>query len=314
VTQVLNLQTPIEVKQRGVDTAQMETFYRAKGIKNIVNYPINDSSEDSLHQGLLGAAQKLHQMYTTGGGKNSKIYVHCTSSCTRAPSAVNVYLCLYVRAHKFRDPDAVAHMIKTCHRPSYPNMKAVKHVISTNMHIQDAEYERIRKMQLEYLEKEWKRISKIHDDEEKRLLALLKNIEDDEAEKLRLLKLWEEQHLYYEHFADGIVDLNTMTEDELDIKCDDLFNLYPIPFTAKKGENYVLEKEIERLIAQMNITIPIIHVRGQVYLIGTTKIIIQSRASQMMVRVGGGYVPFDEYIPNNHRLIERQLLIHMIKS
>jgi hypothetical protein len=56
VTQVLNLQTPVEVKQRGVDTAQMETFYRAKGIKNIVNYPINDSSEESLHQGLLGAA------------------------------------------------------------------------------------------------------------------------------------------------------------------------------------------------------------------------------------------------------------------
>ena len=105
---------------------------------------------------------------------------------------MNVYLCLYVRALKFRDPDAVAQLIKTCHKPSYPNMKAVKHVINSNMHIQDAEYERIRKMQLEYLEKEWKRISKIHDDEEKRLLALLKGIEDDEAEKLRLLKLWEE--------------------------------------------------------------------------------------------------------------------------
>jgi hypothetical protein len=34
----------------------------------------------------------------------------------------------------------------------------------------------------------------------------------------------------------------------------------------------------------------------------------------MMVRVGGGYVPFDEYIPNNHRLFERALLEHMIKS
>ena len=169
-------------------------------------------------------------------------------------------------------------------------------------------------MQLEYLEKEYRRISKIHDDEEKRLLALLKGIEDDEAEKLRLLKLWEEQHLYYEHFADGYVDLNTISEDQFDTHCDELFNLYPIPFSAKKGDNYTLEKEIERLIAQLNITIPIIHVKGQVYLIGTTKQIIQSRSDQMMVRVGGGYVPFDEYIPNNHRLIERQLLNHMIKS
>ena len=81
-------------------------------------------------------------------------------------------------------------------------------MINSNMHIQDAEYERIKKMQLEFLEREWKRISKIHDDEEKRLLAMLKGIEDDEAEKLRLLKMWEEQHLYYEHFADGDVDLN----------------------------------------------------------------------------------------------------------
>ena len=187
-------------------------------------------------------------------------------------------------------------------------------MIKTNKHIQDAEYERIRKMQIEFLEKEWNRISKIYDDEEKRLLAMLKKIEDDEAEKLRLLKLWEEQHLYYEHFADGEVDLNMMTEEEVDGKCDELFNLIPIPFIAKKGENYVLEREIERLISQMNITIPIIHVKGMVYLIGTSKQIIQSRSDQMMVRVGGGYVPFDEYIPNNHRVFERALLFHMIKS
>jgi len=33
-----------------------------------------------------------------------------------------------------------------------------------------------------------------------------------------------------------------------------------------------------------------------------------------MVRVGGGYFRFEEYIPNNHRFFEKQLLIHMIKS
>jgi hypothetical protein len=35
---------------------------------------------------------------------------------------------------------------------------------------------------------------------------------------------------------------------------------------------------------------------------------------QIMVRVGGGYVQFEEYIPNNHRFFERTLLVHMIKS
>ena len=56
VTQVLNLQTPLEIKQRGVDSVAMETFYKAKGIKTIVNYPINDSTDEKLNQGLLAAA------------------------------------------------------------------------------------------------------------------------------------------------------------------------------------------------------------------------------------------------------------------
>lgn len=88
------------------------------------------------------------------------------------------------------------------------------------------------------------------------------------------MKLWEEQHLYYEHFADGEVDLNMLSESDLDSKCDDLFNSTPIPFVVRKGENYALEKEIHRLINQLNLTIPIIHVKGQVYLIGTQKQII----------------------------------------
>ena len=33
-----------------------------------------------------------------------------------------------------------------------------------------------------------------------------------------------------------------------------------------------------------------------------------------MVRVGGGYFKFEEYIPNNHRFFEKALLLHMIKS
>jgi hypothetical protein len=41
-----------------------------------------------------------------------------------------------------------------------------------------------------------------------------------------------------------------LSETDLDIKCDDLFNSTPIPFVVKKGENHVLEKEIQRLISK----------------------------------------------------------------
>lgn len=64
----------------------------------------------------------------------------------------------------------------------------------------------------------------------------------------------------------------------------------------------------------MGITIPIIHVKGQVYLIGCQKQIVKFQSDNLILRIGGGYEKFDEYIPNNHRLMERQLLSNMIKS
>lgn len=74
----------------------------------------------------------------------------------------------------------------------------------------------IRNLQLEYLQNEYNRLQVYHENEENRLLGQLRTLEDDEVEKLRLLKLWEEQHLYYEHFADGEVDLNMLSEADLD--------------------------------------------------------------------------------------------------
>jgi hypothetical protein len=48
-----------------------------------------------------------------------------------------------------------------------------------------------------------------------------------------------------------------------------LFGNRPIHFIPKKGENFMLEKEIERIITEQNVTIPVMHVKGNVYLIGT---------------------------------------------
>lgn len=89
----------------------------------------------------------------------------------------------------------------------------------------------------------------------------------------------------------------------------------PIPFIPQKGEHYKVQKEIERMINELDVTIPIIHVKGEVYLIGSQKQIIQyKQTNQLTVRVGGGFSKFDEYIPNNHKFIEKTLLMNMIKS
>ena len=52
------------------------------------------------------------------------------------------------------------------------------------------------------------------------------------------------------------------------MRCDELFRMKPTLFVPKKGEFYKVQKEIERLINELNITIPIIHIREHLYLIG----------------------------------------------
>lgn len=62
---------------------------------------------------------------------------------------------------------------------------------------------------------------------------------------------------------------------------------------------------MEKYINELNITIPIVHIKGMVYLIGTNKTIASFNGDILVVRVGGGYQKFEEYIPSNHRFFER---------
>ena len=142
---------------------------------------------------------------------------------------------------------------------------------------------------------ERQKVTNYHDEEDRRLKALLKQLDDEEAERLRRLGVDDGQK--YEHFADGNVDVSHFSSVEFDMKCDELFETAPIVFVPKKGENYELERFMEKLIEMHNITIPIIHVKGQIYLVGCSKQIIQFTNDNVVLKIGGGYQVFDEYIP-----------------
>ena len=137
VTAVINLQTPIEIKQRGADVNEINSWYRQKGINTIINHPIDDTNENSLYQGLLEGSARLNQLMATG---KNKVYVHCTSSVTRAPTLLNLYLCLYVKAVDWQSPMQVKSLIQYYHKPAYPNMKMVNQIINDNQSIQNAEF------------------------------------------------------------------------------------------------------------------------------------------------------------------------------
>jgi len=146
------------------------------------------------------------------------------------------------------------------------------------------------------------------------LRALLKRLDDEEAERLRNLGEPVDDGVKHEHYADGNVDVSHFSSVDFDMKCKELFQTSPIPFVAKKGANYDCEKYMEKLIDVHDITIPIIHVKGQVYLVGSAKHIIQFTNDNVVLKIGGGYQIFDEYIPQQEMFYQRTLLTHMIKS
>lgn len=68
------------------------------------------------------------------------------------------------------------------------------------------------------------------------------------------------------------------------------------------------------LIKSLSVTIPILHIKERLYLIGHNRMTCDLRQDNLMVRVGGGYEKFIDYVPKNHRYFERSLVVHMIKS
>ena len=61
----------------------------------------------------------------------------------------------------------------------------------------------------------------------------------------------------------------------------------------------------------MQITIPIIWIKGSLYLVGDKKINLDKNGEFICANIGGGYKPFEEYIQKNHKSFERALLVKM---
>lgn len=145
---------------------------------------------------------------------------------------------------------------------------------------------------------------------------MLSKLEEDEAERLRLEALANkavpEPSDKFEHCAFGDMDLMGLSEEELDTQCDELFKTAPIDFIPREGNQ--IDLAIDELIKSQSITIPILHIRDRLYLIGHTRITCDFKNDNLICRVGGGFEKFIDYVPKNHRYFERSLVVHMIKS
>ena len=108
-------------------------------------------------------------------------------------------------------------------------------------------------------------------------------------------------------------DLLGLSMAELDEQCDLLFEQPPMPFTY--DEENELNVALASQIDMLGITIPIVHLKDTLYLIGSTRTNIKlNKSGNLMVRVGGGFARFDDHVPSQHRAVQRQIVVAMIKS
>ena len=121
VTGVLNVQTDIDIKHRGIDWPRMLSYYARSRIV-AEHFPIHDFNEEDLKMKLYKGASLLNEMISLQG---LKVYVHCTAGMGRAPAVVLVYLCLF----KGMEPDEANLFVKSYRTVSVPNMRAVKEVV-----------------------------------------------------------------------------------------------------------------------------------------------------------------------------------------
>ena len=107
----------------------MKELYGKHGIYCIENVPIPEFNKLSdLCNRLFDASKYLDRIQK----EHKKVYVHCTSGMTRAPTLAIVYLCLYCKISCWRDPIEAYQFFKQNREVCFPNMRAVFKTLARN--------------------------------------------------------------------------------------------------------------------------------------------------------------------------------------
>jgi hypothetical protein len=81
--------------------------------------------------------------------------------------------------------------------------------------------------------------------------------------------------------------MNVVDDLKFEQKCEEFFKDVPVEFKAKKGNR--LEELIQKIVKKLNVTIPIIPIRGSLFLIGSIRSNCEIKLpDQVMIKVIGG--------------------------
>lgn len=111
----------------------MTQLYLSKGIKTAVHFPVDEYNEKEHKMKVFAAAQYLNDMVNN---KGHRVYIHCSSGISRAPSVILTYLCLFKRVECWKDIDKADQFLMTHYHVSHPNKVIVNQIISDNHEFQ----------------------------------------------------------------------------------------------------------------------------------------------------------------------------------
>ena len=91
----------------------------------------------------------------------------------------------------------------------------------------------------------------------------------------------------------------SLNHSEIEAQCDIIFKCPRMQFRPRKG--HPLDEKISQIIHDLGITIPIVFIKANIYLIGSARVPCDLKNENVIVRVGGGVETFHSYVTNNHR-------------
>ena len=91
-----------------------------------VRIPLNDYEDDQYSFDLISAAKELCK------NSKSKVYLHCASGVSRAPTLALVYMCLFKKIDQWQNVFSCLNYLQSYCKETAPNMKMVQKVIEKN--------------------------------------------------------------------------------------------------------------------------------------------------------------------------------------
>jgi len=117
-TAVLDIMTPSQHKQRGLENNKLEILYRDAGLQLIKHQEVDDVDEEEYALQVFQAALVLDEIV----GKGHNVYLHCAKGISRGPTLLVIYMALFLRHPQWYSHDDIAADIKDQYALSDPNM------------------------------------------------------------------------------------------------------------------------------------------------------------------------------------------------